>query len=138
MNWYRQRNGGCWLALFAMALQFSFAFGHIHIPQYHVDGKMLLAVEAMLAKVPSHHAGCQNHSSHDHPVHQENDDQEETDSDICWTLNAASTLVLPVIANITWHFNAFDKHRIVKNTAIRSTIVFQTYQARAPPIVSFA
>ena len=121
-----QRRGGCWLALFAMALQLSFAFGHIHKSQHHVDGKLLLAVKLMFAQA------YPRHSRHD-----ENNDQKEKNSQICRTLNAAGSLVLPVTASVSGPFLHVETHRFFNNRANVSAIVFLPYQVRAPPFASY-
>ncbi len=122
-----QRRGGYWLALFAMSLQLSFAFGHIHKSQHHVDGKLLLAVKSMFAQT------CPHHSRHD-----ENNNQKEKNSQICLTLNAVGSLVLPVTASVFGNFLHVETLQFFNNTANVSAIVFRPYQVRAPPIAPIA
>jgi hypothetical protein len=89
MAWFRTNRGvAAWLALFALACQLAFSFGHVHIAKssggLHVNGAVR-TINAAADGPPS--------------SPRQNDGQLAFDfCTICANINIAGTLILPVLA----------------------------------------
>lgn len=137
----RAKHWGGYLALLAMVMQLAFSFGHIHGTQLHdshagsqlhVDARLVSAAKSLFDQIaPSpgthDHQDCKHRNDNDH------NDRENQSNEICLTLAAAGSQVLPVNTAVPWHFKSVDSHQVVQNTTFAFRNFFHSYQTRAPP-----
>jgi hypothetical protein len=124
MRWFRmnRRSSGA-LALFALALQMTLAFGHIHLR----DFAGIPGVSAAQAQVQ---ANNDNPNGPDGTGHSTDDY-----CPICATASLAGTLVLPALVALAVPVNATDAAYAQVCSADCSTFDHALFHARAPPLV---
>ncbi len=84
MAWFRTNRGvAAWLALFALACQLSFTFGHVHIAKLGADSAAGISVQTPQSPSQKDPAGPASDFCA-----------------ICANISLASTLILPILAII--------------------------------------
>lgn len=117
MGWVRaERRLGGWLALFALALQLTLSFGHIHAEDFYRDAS------PQISHVAGEAGGAPAAPAPDHD-----------DCSICVTAHLTGAAALPAPLQFAlplpepFAWRAAIEHRVVPH-AVR-----QPFQARAPP-----
>jgi hypothetical protein len=120
MRWFRTHRRFAWtLALFALALQYTLAFGHIHLRDF--AGIPGVAVQAQtIADAPAdHHDG--NRAADDYCL-------------ICSTTALAGTLTLPDLVALVVPVVSTEASYTDVCAAFCGRIDHAFFQARAPPL----
>lgn len=119
---------GTRLALFAIAAQLAFAFGHLAGPSpLHAEGPLSLVLENLLLH-SSYAAHSETEHEHDH----------EADGDrcnICWLLSAAGALLLPLVAMLAVLLLGQAIARPAEPSGALARHLAVAYLVRAPPVV---
>jgi hypothetical protein len=117
VRWFRtNRRFAGTLALFALALQFTFAFGHIHLRDFAgVPG--VAVAQAQSTPAGDHNPG---HSTDDYCL-------------ICATANLAGTLILPDLVALPVPVASIDTSYGHDCSTSCSRIDHALFRARAPP-----
>src|SRR5262245_10406447 len=121
MRWFRtnRRFSGA-LALFALALQLTLAFGHIHLRDF--------------AGIPGV-AGAQAQDSSDKsPGHNDADHSANHYCLVCATVSLAGTLVLPDLVALLLPAISTDAQHWQMHAASLGRIAYANFRARAPPL----
>ena len=120
MRWFRtNRRFAGTLALFALALQFSLAFGHIHLRDFAgVPGVEVAQAQATTADPADDHN--RSHSADDYCL-------------ICATANLAGTLVLPSQVALVLPISSTDTSYGHFCAAPCGRMDHALFRARAPP-----
>jgi hypothetical protein len=121
MHWYRtnRRFSGA-LALFALALQITLAFGHIHLRDFAgVPGVVAAATHAD-AQQPAGPNDA-DHSTHDYCL-------------VCATVSLAGTLVVPDLAALPVPLHSTQAQPWHSCTAACGRRDHALFRARAPPL----
>jgi hypothetical protein len=125
MAWFRTHRGiVTWLALFALACQFSFSFGHIHL------GKSLAGPAALTSVQTTDAAGVAP------PPSPQKDSGPATDfCAVCANISLAGALILPILALIL--APELFTHVLRRPPAAREPASFGhlPFSARGPPHV---
>jgi hypothetical protein len=128
MSWFRANRGvAAWLALFALACQLAFSFGHVHLGKFGVSaltaGKFGIGLAAQAADA----AGTPP-SPQKYPARPDDDF-----CAICANISLAGTLILPVLALIL--APVLFTYVLRWSLAARASASFghQPFTARGPP-----
>jgi DUF2946 family protein len=122
MRWFRtNRRFSGTLALFALALQFTLAFGHIHLRDFAgIPGVAVAQAQASSDQSPGHN---DSHQSPDHYCL------------VCATVSLAGTLVMPALVALPLpEISAAAQHWYVHSASL-GRIAHAYFNARAPPLV---
>jgi hypothetical protein len=122
MRWFRtnRRFSGA-LALFALALQFTLAFGHIHLRDFAgIPGVAMAQAQA---------------SADQSPGHNDTDQSADPYCLVCATVSLAGTLVLPALVALPLPAISADTQRWYTRTASLGRTAHAHFRARAPPLV---
>jgi hypothetical protein len=123
MAWFRtNRSGAAWLALFALACQLAFSFGHVHIGKY-ASGFSHVADQTTRAAAdgsPSSPENSPGKLSFDFCV-------------ICANISVASTLILPVLAAVLAPRLFTRVLRWLPATRAPAALYHRPFGARGPP-----
>jgi hypothetical protein len=122
MRWFRSNAGrDAWLALFALACQFVFTFGHVHLARVNASDTLTITAGA-----PVGPAGGPRSPGRGSGLTQDF-------CALCSNINLASTLVLPVSPAVLPP-TAFDERLQWSPAAVSSTPRDHHYfEARGPP-----
>ncbi len=121
MRWVRQtRRFGGWLALFALALQLTLSFGHMHAEDFAPA-----AIQTSTAAGDDGGAPA----DHDHGLGHH-------DCDICATMAMLASLVVPLPPSVA--LPAYSRFIVLAETGPQIVFGFvpRQFQARAPPLAS--
>jgi len=121
MRWFRaNRRFSGTLALFALALQFTLAFGHIHLREFAgVPG--VAAAQTLATTADPTGNNSTGHSADDYCL-------------ICATTNLAGTLVLPDLVALPVPVQSTDTSYAYVCSAVCGRIDHALFRARAPPL----
>jgi sorbitol-specific phosphotransferase system component IIC len=123
MAWFRTNRGvAAWLALFALACQLAFSFGHVHIDKYSSGF-------AHLADQTTHVATGGSPSSPENNPGKLSFDF----CAICANISIASTLILPVLAAILAPRLFTRVLRWLPATRLPAVLYHRPFGARGPP-----
>jgi hypothetical protein len=124
MRWIRlNRRIGAWAALFALAVQITLSFGHVHV------GKN--ALSSSLAAHAAQWQSAERHSPSNPAQHQDADDF----CAICATIALVASSVLPEPAPLTPPLAAPCAWQREFDAALLSPQPHNFFQARAPPFI---
>lgn len=140
MDWLRNKRGLAWLALFALLVQITFTFGHVHDVDDDIRGRLALTFEAFadpsdLSSEPasplvaSTKALEPNQPSSPFPEH------DEENCLTCWLLGLVGSFVLPGNVDIVRDtlFSSVDYEQGAHVFVLAP--VRRSYQVRAPPFI---
>ena len=121
MRWFRaNRRFSGTLALFALALQFTLAFGHIHLREFAgVPG--VAAAQRLATTADPTGNNSTGHSADDYCL-------------ICATTNLAGTLVLPDLVALPVPVQSTDTSYAHVCSVVCGRIDHALFRARAPPL----
>jgi hypothetical protein len=120
MNWFRTHiRATAWLALFALAVQFTLAFGHHH----HADDVRIVAA-----------ANAQGHVAYRYDPGQAAPNDADSLCAICATMNLARTLVVPTPPALVQPVPRITARLTYQLAAAVVGPAHRPFQARAPPV----
>jgi hypothetical protein len=121
MRWFRtNRRFSGTLALFALALQFTLAFGHIHLRDF--------------AGIPGVAVAQAQASSDQSPGHNDADQSADHYCLVCATVSLAGTLVMPALVALPLpELSGAAQHWYVHSASLGRT-AHAHFRARAPPL----
>jgi hypothetical protein len=121
MRWFRtnRRFSGA-LALFALALQLTLAFGHIHLRDF--------------AGIPGVAVAQAQANSDQSPGHNDTDQSADHYCLVCATVSLAGTLVMPALVALPLPAISADTQRWYTRAASLGRTAHAHFRARAPPL----
>jgi hypothetical protein len=121
MRWFRTNRGSFGaLALFALALQITLSFGHIHLRDFAgIPG--VAAAQAQAGSADPADGGSSRHSTDDYCL-------------VCSTVNLAGTLVLPDVAAPLAPVGSTAAAYVYFCAASCGRVDHALFHARAPPL----
>jgi Protein of unknown function (DUF2946) len=123
MLWLRKHiSNGSWLALFALAINFTLAFGHVHVP----DGRGSEREVALIAAS----AETSNSQSQDHPT----DHHADYLCPICMAVAAMGNALVSTSPALPVAFSIATIDRLIEKTLLVLPSPRAGFLSRGPPI----
>ncbi len=125
LNIFRRTKTGGRLALLAMAMQLLFAFGHVDLPNHHVNGQLVLLAKSLLFS--NDFGSTPQKTSHK---------QSNNSCPTCWTQNAAGTPILPTMVIVALLLGPFVLVSPANSSEAIDSDFLRSHKQRGPPLIS--